>query len=358
MRRRSTQTDGTHDRSRYLGIPRPKTINYFSVDEDKNIIPDSSSIKYFHPSRSNNVAFDLNRGMDLIEADGNFLSFADSPGIETTLKWIVANHEKIKASSGDRMLQPNFVSTLGILTRFMGAPYAQKDRWQLLAGKFEGNIYLRSIRSKSNRDEAKFGYWGHKFQNYMVSECPDEAPQPDEKISRHEEFRYVYQQKFSKHSVLYTGVRKAVLSKKLLEDPLLIDNLEFIDLRTHKKIVYQTQEKSLKMYKFLAWWANAFLTNDVKVLCGFRDDNGIVNELKTYEIEELAQMSKKFWHPEVCLKACQTLLSEIAEIVINDCDETIYELTKVDKENFDVRELKPSEKIAVVPEWYKKAMKQ
>ncbi|XP_043281675.1 decapping and exoribonuclease protein-like [Venturia canescens] len=344
--------------SRRVGS-RSRILGYYSVDADRNFTPDSSKLKYFNPPESNLVTFDLDDGRE--EADPSNGIF-QQPGMSRTIQWIAANQRHVKMTpNSDRLISPHFVCNLGLLSRLMTAPYTPNECWRIWAGKWKGTIYLRtdkSMQQKPSEFELKFGYWGNKFQQYITSESPSKAPDTSKPVVETEEFRCVYQHQFSKYSVLFSAVRKAVISKEKLSDPLPLHKLKFIDLRTNKIIEHAGHDKNLKKYKFLQWWVRAYLTNDDKVLCGFRDDNGVVSILNTFETHQMVKASRNFWNPEECIKCCDTLLEKLAEIVIDDSDETIYELTRNSHEEFDIKELKPSDENRVPPEWYKNTMSQ
>lgn len=139
------------------------------------------------------------------------------------------------------------------------------------------------------------------------TDSPDIAPDPTRPVlSQGAQFHSIYKHQFSNHSILYSAVRKVVVSKEPLQDPLPLDKLKFIDLRTNKLIENAGHERNLKRYKFLAWWANAFLTNDDRVLCGFRDENGIVSKLQIYETESM---------PEVGMPQTLTRISSLIQII-------------------------------------------
>ncbi|XP_043281674.1 decapping and exoribonuclease protein-like isoform X2 [Venturia canescens] len=310
-------------------------------------------LRYFNPVE-NPVPIDLNEGFENI-----VVSQAEIKKIRA-LQWIDENRDTIKASpETGRLIEPNFVCSPQTLVLFMSASYVPFQSWGMWAAKWQGTIYIKTAagfnRGNYENDE-KFWYRNHKFCEYVVSESPKEAPNPKKPLVKDEAFRCIYQRQFGQHSVLYSASRKAVLSDKIFSDPLPLDELKFIDLRISKTIKYQGQETYLKKYIFLRWWANVILVNDDQVLCGFRDDNGIVHELKTYKTDDLPKLSEGFWDPQKCLDSCETILTTIAETVVEDCDKMIYEIVKKPRKNIEINKLEPSEENSVVPEWYKNSM--
>ena len=45
-------------------------------------------------------------------------------------------------------------------------------------------------------------------------------------------------------------------------------------------------------FKLLKWWLQSFLLGVETIICGFRDDDGIVREIKTYNTHDLPKMAQ------------------------------------------------------------------
>ena len=61
-------------------------------------------------------------------------------------------------------------------------------------------------------------------------------------------------------------------------------------------------------------WAQSFLVGIPKVICGFRDDDGIVLKLEDYPIKLLPKMGKN-WLPHVCMNFLNKILSYIHQLI-------------------------------------------
>lgn len=42
----------------------------------------------------------------------------------------------------------------------------------------------------------------------------------------------------------------------------------------------------------MKWWAQSFLVGIPSVICGYRDDDGIVTELEEFQVEKLRKMGE------------------------------------------------------------------
>ena len=45
-------------------------------------------------------------------------------------------------------------------------------------------------------------------------------------------------------------------------------------------------------YKAIKWWAQSFMVGIEKIVCGFRDDDGIVHRLQNYTVQDLPKYCK------------------------------------------------------------------
>ena len=61
-------------------------------------------------------------------------------------------------------------------------------------------------------------------------------------------------------------------------------------------------------------WAQSFLVGVPKVLCGFRDDDGMVVKLEDYPTMVLPKMGKN-WLPNVCMNFLNQLLAYVYQLI-------------------------------------------
>ena len=45
-------------------------------------------------------------------------------------------------------------------------------------------------------------------------------------------------------------------------------------------------------FKLLNWWAQNFLVNVAHIICGFRDDHGVIDNIAFYKVEEIPKMAR------------------------------------------------------------------
>ncbi|XP_034944728.1 decapping and exoribonuclease protein-like isoform X2 [Chelonus insularis] len=283
---------------------RPAIVGYFSLNQERKMHLDSSKLSYlYHRLPLKTVNFDLNKGIDIVQRK------PDNPErINHLLKWIMSNFDKILANPcSGRWLLPHFICYRGLLTKIAKTPYDLKEGWIICAAKWRGNIYLCLFETEEEKIEKatrtekqwRFMSWGFKFEQYMVSDSPDKPPDTSKAVNEAEEFNCVFQTQLIHHHLLYAAEMDALLSDKKLVDPLPLDKLQFIELKTNRIIESSQQNENLKKFKLLRWWCQSFLVGTERIICGFRDDRGIVKELKDFRVSSIARYSKnmlqKLW---------------------------------------------------------------
>lgn len=58
----------------------------------------------------------------------------------------------------------------------------------------------------------------------------------------------------------------------------------------------------------MKWWAQSFLVGIPTVICGYRDDDGVVDKLEEMPVEKLRKMGEDYWMPGVMMNFCQQFL--------------------------------------------------
>lgn len=133
--------------------------------------------------------------------------------------------------------------------------------------------------------------WGFKFEQYMLSDEPGQSPDTTQPVDEGEEFACVFSTKLGDHNLLYVAEMDGVLAKEELQEPIDWAKQEFVELKTSLRPENHNQRRNFQQ-KILKWWCQSFLVGIDKIYCGFRDNHGIVSEVKSYKLKELVDMSK------------------------------------------------------------------
>lgn len=112
-------------------------------------------------------------------------------------------------------------------------------------------------------------------------------------VNESEEFCAMFTSKLNGMQLLYGAEMDGIESDQLVD--LTTCNLErvnFVELKVHRRASNGRQQQNFYRYKVRNWWCQCFLVGVSKVIMGERDDDGIVDELHTLDINEIAKGGK------------------------------------------------------------------
>ncbi|XP_011299955.1 decapping and exoribonuclease protein [Fopius arisanus] len=337
---------------------RPEVIGYWSVNGSRDVSYDSSQLQYYSPPKTTEVRFDLNRGINSVLRKPEDLD----ERIDHLLQWIGKNSEKIRANpTTKRWLQPNFISYRGLLTKIMKTPYDMREGWIICASKWRGSIYLCHFDTEADKEDKAnitprqmaMCSWGFKFEQYILTEVPGGSPDPLKPVNECEEFDCVFQTRLREHELLYGGEMDGVCSDERLRDPLPLEKLKFVELKTSRILENDRQWMNMQRHKFLKWWCQSFLVGIEDILCGFRDDSGIIRQLENYKVSDIARNSQKYWKAAAAMNFCDNFLRHVASTVRNDCDRTVYKFERIPNGDIYLTEVPPTSDYAFLPPWFR-----
>ncbi|XP_059048958.1 decapping and exoribonuclease protein-like isoform X2 [Achroia grisella] len=218
----------------------------------------------------------------------------------------------------------------GLMTCISCTPYENSEPWKIVVILYEGNIYMcarptdESLKRKYSMTERdkRFLSWGYKFEQFILSDKPDTQPNPYVPVDETEEFSLIFKTKLNKHTIVYgaemdgihCGGKSIPLPPKAEGVDAVIQYLatkEFIELKTNRHIEFRRQDENFRRYKTKKWWCQSFLVGIDKILCGFRNDEGIVEKLNTYSIKDLVKISQNYWDPNVCFNFMDTFFTYV-----------------------------------------------
>lgn len=126
---------------------------------------------------------------------------------------------------------------------------------------------------------------------HMFIEKPDVPPNPSKPLKTAEGFKCFYKSKFGNHRLIYSAEIDGVITNKTLKEPVDWKDVKFVELKTNVQLNYRNETNFFRN-KMRDAWAQSYLTKIDQLICGFRDYNGIVHNLKSYKINELPNMSR------------------------------------------------------------------
>ncbi|XP_033211027.1 decapping and exoribonuclease protein-like [Belonocnema kinseyi] len=316
-------------------ITKPEVVGYFSINGQREYLPDLSQLKYFNAprnSRGEGVELNLNHGIDKVIRKPES---ASGEKINHLLHWIIYNSSQIEAPPGyGRWLKPEFVCYRGLLSALWRTPFEESDGWIVCAVKFKGTIYLcgfdteemKQRKENATARDLMMSSWGFKFEQYVLSDSPEKKPDVSEPVNESEEFCCMFSCEFGDNSMLYGAEMDGIETTEPLKEPVPWKNVNFIELKTNRIIETGRQDVFFRK-KLLRWWCQSFLVGIENILCGFRTNNGKVIDLKRYKVVDLIKMAKNYWEPSPCMNFCDAFLSHIKTVVTEDYNKCIYKFT-------------------------------
>ncbi|WAQ95711.1 DXO-like protein [Mya arenaria] len=258
----------------------PVEIGHFSLDISRTFHCDKSQLKYFiKPKDFKNVRFDLTKGYsEMIKKDET-----KTERINDILRWILRNKETFnlaaEGKSADsetiRNLNTDFICWRGLLTKLLCTPYENRDDWKIAVTLHNGTYYLCEFDTEAKKKEKaerterqeEMCCWGWKFEQYLTADSPEGKPSPEAVFNNCEAFG--------------TVVR----------------------------------------YKLIKMWAQSFLVGIPEIVCGFRDDEGTVHRLETFQTNKIPYVAKDIrypWKANVCFNFLDQFLLYIKATVKED----------------------------------------
>ncbi|XP_047213349.1 decapping and exoribonuclease protein [Girardinichthys multiradiatus] len=340
---------------------QPVEVGCFSLDSQRRFFNDSRQMRYYvEPDRSPN--FDLSDGYRgrYVKRDENVKEKLDH-----ILRWIVANRSKLKSKlspDASCLLDFDFVTWRGHLTKLLTTPYETSEGWLLAVTRFNGTLYISEVeteaahRERENRPERnqEMMYWGYKFEQYMCADKTYSEPDPSGVVNTNEAFCTVVQTRLTDHKLLFSGEVDCRDKDPDAPPPPAC----YVELKTSAEICTPKQRSNFHRFKLLKWWAQSFLPGVPRVVAGFRDHDGIVVSVETFQISKISQLIKNeynCWKPTVCMNFCCDFLSFVKHEATEDNPSVVYLFSWEPHKDVTYSVHRDSQ-YSFLPDWYIKEM--
>nr|XP_034841214.1 decapping and exoribonuclease protein-like isoform X2 [Maniola hyperantus] len=294
---------------------KPKIIGYIGIE----------NLKYSRRIKNGRVDFDLNLHLDKVKRKPPNLDVK----LTELLKFLIEHETRLNFPLANSLDAAKFFCYRGLLTCVACTPFENREPWKIVAILYKGNIYLCARDTEAKRQQKlcmsardkQFTSWGYKFEQYMLSDRPDVEPNPNVPVDETEEFSLVFTTHLNHHKIVYgaemDGIRcdkrpvSALPDAEANPDNIVqyLSSNEFIELKTSRHIESSRQEINFRRFKTKKWWCQSFLVGIDTLVCGYRNDVGIVEELKVYNVKDLANISEKYWKPNICFNFLDTFLT-------------------------------------------------
>nr|XP_054763246.1 decapping and exoribonuclease protein-like [Lytechinus pictus] len=324
---------------------QPTEVGHFSLDSKRHVHCDARLLKvYCPPTDPRRTNFDLRKGYrDFIKRDDDV-----KERLNNITEWMKENKSLITAppssdgcdskakahestSSKCERINADFVMWRGHMTKFLCTPYENREGWAMAVTLFRGTYYISEMETEENRarrkgmsdHEQEMSYWGYKFEQYVTSDNERIRPDMTKPVDSHEAFCSVIRTRLESHSLLYSGEVDCRIPHSKKKPP---EN--YMELKTTRIWYKQNNERNFYRFKLLKVWAQSFLVGIPEVIFGFRDDEGIVSYLRSFQTMQMTNSSQGMWDGAVCFNFANQLLSYIKEIVTIDDPKVVYMLER------------------------------
>ncbi|XP_029657264.1 decapping and exoribonuclease protein [Octopus sinensis] len=348
-------------------LRQPKEIGCFSLDLDRKISCDKSQLRYYiEPETPDDVCMNLREGYkDLIQKDESKKDLLDD-----ILRWISCHRSLFslsipssKSSDSDKQhcrtsqekLNTDFISWRGCLTRLMCTPYENRDGWLLAVTRFNDTFFLCEFNTEEKIEleanctdrQREMCYWGVKFEQYLTSATKESKPDTTGIVNNCEAFCSVVRTRLKSHSLVFAGEVDCICPQQK----------EYIELKTSREIYNKSQDDNFKRFKLIKWWGQSFLIGVPTIVCGFRDDDGIVHRLQKYHINMLPNLAKDLpnsWYPKVCINFLDQFLNFIKETVKDNDHRSVHLFSREPKKYNNIRYqyLGKDSEYNFIPDWF------
>ncbi|XP_018006711.1 decapping and exoribonuclease protein [Hyalella azteca] len=311
----------------------PTIIGQYSLDGNRQFHDDGRNLARiavdWNEAHEKEVNFDLNLAMDQVQRKD--LNEYFNERLTHVEQWIMRHPECMRP-------KPDFV-TNRYEARIL-LTLNKPDTLVLHATKVAGTIYLCSAvtlqdRQNMNASEKylRMGSWGFKFEQFMTA-----GSDPSTGNNEKESYCLVVRAQLSEHSILYGAEVDGVDNRAPDGLPRSTD---LIELKTDR-LRPSARKQSMPPYKMCNTWAQCALVGIPRVVCGFRDDRGVVKRLRSFRVANLPSDSKGFFSPGAMVDSLSEFLQWVKTQVEVDSPQAVYELTAPDG-SFRCRRLPPTE---------------
>ncbi|KAJ8652534.1 hypothetical protein O0I10_011859 [Lichtheimia ornata] len=135
---------------------------------------------------------------------------------------------------------------------------------------------------------------------------PKGTPDPDDVPNTNVQYCVAVKTRLGRNTIAMGAEVDCIEGEKPKDGNLL---RQYVELKTSRRMDTQRQKENFERLKLLKFWAQSFLIGVPKVICGFRDNDGVFSHLeafKTLEIQRKMRHGAGVWKmiPELHIRSC------------------------------------------------------
>ncbi|XP_077285435.1 decapping and exoribonuclease protein-like [Arctopsyche grandis] len=293
---------------------KPKLVGYFSSDDSQELFENISKLRYIvvRPGPTH---------LDLKIGENNVVVWNDHQLKVPFFEYILKHKDIMEDIEGRRMRNVGFVAGRTTLKIIAKIPYAYHEECIISAHLLRGAIYLKTLKKPIYENQTNYSQsrWGHKFEQCVTRRNFREERDNDEVLVENDEFVCIFKINLGKNHILYRAELDGILANETELQKEVPDNLDlkctinelqktiFAELKTTPR----SFDNSIKLQHVFDTWVQSFYGAATKILVGYKNVDGIVENIKQYSLDDFENMRKEDWNTNVMLNFTDDFLSYI-----------------------------------------------
>lgn len=285
----------------------PREVACFSRLADRSVRHDRSQLRAFVRPE---LATDLNRGFEtFVEKHGDAL-------IDDVVDALA--HKQLDTS------QAHFVTFRNNLNKLLGTPYNLRDEWQIGVSRHGRTVHLHVIETEAqvarerarSEQERRMAYWGYAFEHAATASEKPGASSEERPVDCNEEFCSIAMSKLGGNRIIIAAEVDAERRGFGETGGGAHATRRYLELKTTKLLTDEHSRRSFER-KLQKWFLQSFLLGVPTIVCGFRDEAGILKKMQDFEVKQLPKFVHGAWKPHVMLNFGSAALGWLYERVIS-----------------------------------------
>ncbi|KAF8606578.1 RAI1-domain-containing protein [Ceratobasidium sp. AG-I] len=297
---------------------QPQQLTCFSYTPERDFRFDTSALKYYVPAPI---------GADLGYRYEHWIKRPEERArIDSLLRAVEQEHITKELKKGA------FVTWRGVMTKLMIAPFETRDPVDLNLMLLDGCIYAEEHSDDTKIAEKetvaprlrRFMYYGYAFESFSTWHEPvllkEQRAQRDRvrswsgDVDTNVQYCSVVKTKIDAERMIIGG------EVDCCRDQYTGQPDSYVELKT-SMVIRNAQDEQRFEQKLLKFWAQSFLLGVPEVVVGFRNHQGRLTTLQTFQTLALPRMVRGkpgAWDPNICLAFAGKLLQFIRSTLEED----------------------------------------
>ncbi|KAJ8663683.1 hypothetical protein O0I10_000932 [Lichtheimia ornata] len=306
---------------------QPVEIQSYSIDANRRVWFDQRELKYYIEPKLSSPGPCLSRGYD------RFIKRDES--VPEHLDTLLDTLTTARLNGSPDVDHVDIVTWRGIMTKIFCTPFTRNEPWELRATRYKNTIFMeeqateQKLRQEQTMSERQrlMSYWGYSFESMCTATEPKGVPDPDDVPNTNVQYCVAVKTRLGRNTIAMGAEVDCIEGEKPKDGNLL---RQYVELKTSRRMDTQRQKENFERFKLLKFWAQSFLIGVPKVICGFRDDDGVLSHLETFKTLEIPRKVRHgtgAWDASACMNFANEFLDWLKKVVTEDDPTVTYSIT-------------------------------